>query len=248
MIKALKDLFNKGDADKEKALSSSSLTTQSQIAAGIEDVCQKRLNLIATIDDKPDTFGSIFLELGKGNESVIIDTMMPKHGNQLVENSNRINIEYIIEGVKYSFKTRFIEMVSGRLPSIKIAIPSFIRKFERRKFFRISPSGNNPVTVEMIKGFVEEIADISENGLSFYTRRSDKEITVGMNFEKIIFKLPTMDEKIITRGVVRNFTKGRVVRNRCGVEFADIRRQDSDYIAYYGIIRQREIVSQKLLK
>jgi c-di-GMP-binding flagellar brake protein YcgR len=248
MIKALKDLFNKGDADKEKALSSSSLTTQSQIAVSIEEICQKSLHFIATIDDKPETFRSIFIELGKGNDSILIDTLMPKYGNQLVEDSNSINVEYIIDGVKYSFRTRFLEMVSGRLPAIKIAIPSFIRKFERRKFFRISPSSNTPVKVEAIKGFLEDVADISEEGLSFYTRRSDKEITVGMVFEKTTFKLPTAEQKITAKAVVRNFTKGTGAKNRYGLEFVDMVRQDNDYIAYYVIIRQREIVSQKLLR
>ncbi|MBI3599450.1 MAG: flagellar brake protein [Nitrospinae bacterium] len=248
MIKALKDLLKRDDGDKEKALSSNALTTQSQIVASIGEVCQKSLNLIATIDDRAETFGSIFIELGKGNDSIIIDTLMPKYGNRLVEESNRINVEYIINGVKYSFRTRFLEMVRGSLPAIKIAVPSFIKKFEKRKFFRISPSNNSPVAVEVTKGFVEDVTSISEEGVSFYTRRSEREITMGMVFEKITFKLPTTDQKITAKAVVRNFIKGTGAKNRCGVEFVDMRRQDKDYIAYYGIIRQREIVSQKLLK
>jgi c-di-GMP-binding flagellar brake protein YcgR len=185
----------------------------------------------------------MFLEIEKGCSTVIIDTVLPKHGNQHIESSKSIRVEYKIDGVLHYFDTRFIRMVEGRLPSIKIAFPSSVKKVQKRKFFRVSPSVDNPIIVEVKEGFVEKVGDISENGLTFFTRRSDKEIKIEMVFERMKFSLPKADKEIIAKVLVRCFTKGSELKNRCGVEFINISLQDKDSLAQYVTVRQRELIS-----
>lgn len=202
---------------------------------------QKNTRLIAAIDERPATYSSMFLEVGKGS-SIIIDILMPKHGNGLLISSKNIKIDYTFEGIGYYFGTKFIEMINGSFPSIKIAFPSIIKKIQRRFAFRVSPSTDNPVNVELISGIAEAISDISEGGLSFYTRFTEEKMRVGMILDRVILKLPAVDRKITTKAIIKNYIKGSGgVRNRCGVEFVDISMSDKNSIAYYVITRQKEI-------
>ncbi len=218
-----------------------SLNTQAEIKSNLEYACNRNLQLVLKIDDMPVTFSSVFLEMEKGCSAVIIDTVIPKDGNRHIESSKSIRVEYKIDGVLHYFDTRFVRMVEGKLSSIKIAFPSTVNKVQRRKFFRVSPSVDNPIIVKIMEGFTEKVADISECGLVFFTRRSDKEIKIGMVFERMKFSLPKEDREIITSGLVRCFIKGSV-KNRCGIEFINMRLQDKDFIAQYVIMRQRKFI------
>lgn len=241
------DFLKKEDRTLDRILSDD-LVTPTQIRTNLEDVCRKNVHLVTTIDERQRTFGSIFIEVGKGNDFVMIDVLIPSDGNRIIETSDKVRIDYNIEGVMYYFETKFIGMVSGRLPSIKIAFPSIIKKVQKRSAFRVSPSIEHPIIVEVKEGAAEETADISEGGLAFFTRHTEKEMGVGTVFEKMSFKLPGMDRQITAKAVVRSFIKGfhGAVRNRCGVEFIGMRMQDKDSIAHYILLRQREIVQKQL--
>ena len=237
------DIF-KRDKESYLHLFSDDLVTPEKIKANLDEVCKKNTHVVATIDDRPRTFRSIFLESGIDNDFVIIDVLMPKDGNRIIEESEKVRIDYALEGVMYHFETKFIEMVSGRFPSIKIVFPLSIKKIQKRGSFRIFPSMNNPIMVELTDLIREDVSDISEGGLSFYTNRTEKEIPVGVVFEKVTFKLPTMDRGITTKAVVMQIIKGSGVgiKNKCCIEFEDMGMKDRDAIAHYVIVRQREII------
>ncbi|MBI3814327.1 MAG: flagellar brake protein [Nitrospinae bacterium] len=230
--------------DIMRVIFSDDLITPNQIKSNLEEACKRNNHLIATIDERARTFSSTFIELGKGNDFVLIDLLMPKDGIHLIEASNRVIIDYNLEGVMYSFEAKFVEIVKGRFSSIKITFPSVIKKIQKRNAFRVSPSMENPVVVEVKEGLVEEVADISEGGLSFYTRRAEEELSVGTIFEKLTFKLQTMHGQITIKAVVRSFIKASVagVKNKCCVEFMNMRMADKDAIAHYVVVRQREII------
>lgn len=233
-----------GLSDEMRVILSDDLITPTQIRSNLEEACRRNNHLIATIDERARTFSSTFIELGKENDFVIIDLLMPKDGNRLIEESHRVIIDYNMEGVMYSFETKFVEIVKGRFFSLKITFPSVIKKIQKRSAFRVSPSMDNPVVVELKEGLVEEVADISEVGLAFYTRRPEGELSVGTAFEKLTFKLPTMHGQITTKAIIRSFMKSPVagVKNKCCLEFLNMRMADKDAIAHYVVVRQREII------
>jgi len=237
------DIF-KRDKESYLHLFSDDLVTPAQVKANLDEVCKRNTHVVASIDDRPRTFRSIFLESGRNDDFVIIDVMMPKDGNRIIEESEKVRIDYTLEGVMYYFETKFIEMVSGRFPSIKIAFPSIIKKIQKRGSFRVSPSMDNPIIVELTDLIREDVSDISEGGLSFYTSRTEKEIPIGVVFEKVTFKLPTMDRYITTKAVIRQVIKGSGigVKNKCCIEFVDMGMKDKDAIAHYVIVRQREMI------
>jgi c-di-GMP-binding flagellar brake protein YcgR len=233
-----------GISDDLRVIFSDDLITPTQIRSNLEEACKRNNHLITTIDERARTFRSTFIELGNGNDFVLIDLLMPNDGNRLIEASSRVAIDYTIEGVMYSFETKFVEIVKGRFSSIKITFPSIVKKIQKRSAFRVSPSMENPIVVEVKEGLVEEVADISEVGLAFYTRRTEGELSVGTIFEKLTFKLPTMHRQITTKAIVRSFIKASVagVKNKCCVEFMNMRMADKDAIAHYVVVRQREII------
>jgi c-di-GMP-binding flagellar brake protein YcgR len=238
--------FSKKTVDDNHLLFSSDLIMQTQMRKNLEYVCQKNLQLIAVLDERVHTFSSIFLEIGKNNSFVVIDILIPDHGNQFLKTSAKMRIDYTIEGIMYSFDTKFIEAVNGRFPSIRIAFPSTIKKIQRRRHFRVSPSVDKPIIVRLIKGIDEKVADISEGGLAIYTHLTERELALEKVFERLIFRLPHVNCNIITKAVLRNLIRGNgeSIKNRCGIEFVDIGISDRGLIASYVLMRQRESISR----
>ncbi|MBI3599439.1 MAG: flagellar brake protein [Nitrospinae bacterium] len=242
----LLDLFKKDkEPDELKALSSDDLITPGQMRTNLEDVCKRKATLITTIDERPGTFRSMLLEVANESNFVIIDALMPKHGNQLIESSKKVRLDYSLEGVMYNFDTRFMGTMGGKFPSIKVAFPSIIKKIQKRKSFRITPPVDNPIIVEITRGITEKAADISEGGLSFYTYHPEGRFAMGMVLERVIFKLPTIDRVITAKAVVRSFTNGSSAKNRCGIEFIGMGMADKDSIANYCLVRQVESIRKK---
>jgi c-di-GMP-binding flagellar brake protein YcgR len=226
---------------------SDDLAIATQIRKNLEYVCQKNTQLTVAFDERLITYRSIFLEVGRKNDFVVIDVLIPEHGNQLIKTSSKIKISYTIEGIMYSFDSMYIESLSGRFPSIKIAFPNLIRKIQRRKHFRVSPSIDAPILLKLTDGLNERAADISEGGVAIYTNLTEKDLSLGQVFERVAFRLPNATQNIITRVVVRNMIKGlrENVKNKCGMEFLDMMMHDRDLIASYVLTRQREIIQKQ---
>jgi c-di-GMP-binding flagellar brake protein YcgR len=241
----LLDLFKKDKQSEDlKVLSSDDLITPLQIRTNLEEIRKIKTNIITTIDERPGAFSTMLLEVGNGGGHIIIDALMPKHGNEIIESSNVVRLDYNLEGVMYGFDTRFMETVSGKFPSIKIAFPSIIKKVQNRKTFRVSPTVDNSINVTIMEGVTEKVANISEGGLSFYTNHT--EMPIGVTLEKVMFELPTIDRQIITKAIIRNFVKGSGgAKNRCGIEFIGMGMADRDSIANYCLVRQIESIRKK---
>jgi c-di-GMP-binding flagellar brake protein YcgR len=240
--------FLKQDRESDaQVVFSDDLMMAAQIRKNLEYVCQRNSQLTVSLDDRPMTYKSLFLEVGDYNNFVIIDALIPEHGNMLLKTSSRIRIDYAIEGIMYSFDSKFIETIIGRFSSVKIAFPTFITKIQRRKHFRVSPSIDKPIIVKLTEGFNERAADISEGGLAIYTGLTERELAVGNVFENVMLRLPTANQDIVTKTVVRNLIRGEGEANKkkCGMEFIGIRLKDKDLIASYVIARQREIIQKE---
>ncbi len=246
-MKLLDFLKKDKETDILKATSTDDLILTTQIRKNLEFINLNKIHLIATIDNRPTTYKSMLLDIEMENKHIMIDSLMPNHGNEIITASNNISIGYNIEGIMYYFDSKFIEMVNEQFPSIKIAFPSIIKKVQKRNAFRVSPPKDNPITVKMEEGITEIIANISEGGISLYTQCTEEEIPVGTIFEKVTFKLPTMDRYIITKAKVKSFIKGSAVsKNRYGIEFTDMRMADKDSIANYVLIRQMEMIRNNI--
>ncbi len=240
--------FLKKDAESNgQIIFSDDLVMAAQIRKNLEYVCQKNTQLIVALDERQITFKSIFLEVGAKNDFVVIDVLIPEQGNHLLKSSSKIKIDYTIEGIMYSFDTSFIETISGRFLSIKIAFPTLIRKIQRRRHFRVSPPIDKPIIVKLHDTINERVADISEGGVSIYTRLTERELSLGKVFDRAMLSLSNIDQNITAKTVVRNMIKGfrENVKNKCGMEFMDMRMHDKDMIASYVLTRQREIIQKQ---
>ncbi len=240
--------FLKKDIESDaQMIFSDDLVMEAHIRKNLEYVCQKNSQFTITLDERPMTYKSIFLEVGDHNNFVVIDTLIPDYGNQLFKTSNKIGIDYSIEGIMYSFDTKFIETVNGRFLSIKLAFPTLVKKIQRRRHFRVSTPIDKPIIVKLTDGINEKVADISEGGVAIYTRLTERELAIGKVFEKAMLSLPNVNQNIMAKTVVRNLFKGfrENVKNKCGMEFMDMRLHDKDLIASYVLTRQREIIQKQ---
>lgn len=246
-MKLLDFLKKDKETDILKSTSTDDLILTTQIRKNLEFINLNKIPLITTIDNRTTTYKSMLLEFEMENKHIMIDSLMPNHGNEIITTSNNISIGYNIEGIMYYFDSKFIEMVNEKFHSIKIAFPSIIKKVQKRNAFRVSPPNGNPITVKVEEGITEIITNISEGGISLYTQCTEGEMSVGTIFEKVTFKLPTMDRYIITKAKVKSFIKGSgVSKNRCGIEFIDMRMADKDSIANYVLIRQMEMIRNRV--
>ncbi len=246
-MKLLDFLKKDKETDILKSTSTDDLILTTQIRKNLEFIGDNKIPLIATIDNRTTTYKSMLLELEMENKHIMIDSLMPNHGNEIIAISNNISIGYNIEGIMYYFDSKFIVMVNEKFLSIKIAFPSIIKKVQKRNAFRVSPPNDNPITVKVEEGITEKIADISEGGLSFYSKRIEKEMPVGTVLEKVTFKLPTMDRQIAAKAKVKCFIKSSdPSKSRYGMEFIDMRMADKDSIANYVLIRQMEMIRNRV--
>lgn len=246
-MKLLDFLKKDKETDILKATSTDDLILTTQIRKNLEFINLNKIPLIASIDNRTTTYKSMLLELEMENKHIMIDSLMPNHGNEIITTSNNISIGYNIEGIMYYFDSKFIVMVNEKFPSIKIAFPSIVKKVQKRNAYRVSPPMDNPLSVKVVEGVTEKIADISEGGLSFYSKRTEKEMPVGTVFEKVTFKLPTMDRHIIAKAKVKSFIKSSdPSKSRYGMEFIEMRMADKDSIANYVLIRQMEMIRNRV--
>jgi len=85
--------FLKKDIEADvQVIFSDDLAMVTQIRKNLEYVCQKNIQLTVTLDERPTTYKSIFLEVGSYNNFVIIDSLIPEYGNQLLKTSGKIRI------------------------------------------------------------------------------------------------------------------------------------------------------------
>lgn len=134
------------------------------------------------------------------------------------------------------FTSQFLEKFEDNVKLIKIRYPVDIVSEQRRNYFRIAPSKENPVRILLTQIGTEDISDISGGGLAFF---SDKKILEeGNTIKNCRITLPN-SKKIVVSCIVTNvLSKGKNIKY--GLKFIDINSTDQETIVNYVNERQRE--------
>ena len=213
-------------------------------------------DLTLTFNGQPERYRTILFGLSKKNNSfdgILIDTVVPGSGNELLLKSKSIKVRYQFRGANYTFSCKFRSVVKGKFDSYKISIPEKIIKISGKKHerdsYRAVTSIAEPVYV-ILNGKEEKMIDISTGGFSFLTARSlehyliDKQplpITVSIPSQKISF-----DAEVRVCHFVNNAFKIRSVKkHKAAVQFiSKLRFNEEEAIAQYVLDRQREALKK----
>lgn len=221
--------------------------------ANIRGCCENKISTSLTIDDHAIEFMSMFIDADAKKRWIIIDSLIPKVGNEYIKKSKSLYMSYNLNNVAHSFRSNYLGSVSGEFPSIRISFPKAIESHQKRAYFRVEPSINEsvPITIKINKEPPLEIKgpvrDISEGGVSI-TILPDivDRFKPGTFLDEIDFILPQWGD-IKTKGVVKTISEAMGNRYHCGIEFVELTDLYMDKIYRYVVHRQREEL-QKLDK
>lgn len=222
-----------------------------EISSNIKECCEKKISVAVTIDEHAIEPMSMFLEMNPKKKYIVIDSLTPDVGNKYITKSEKLTISYHLNNLGYSFDSTFIDKITKEgFPAIKVSYPENIKTGQKRKYFRVEPSLDEPVNASIRFDEDSEVAsqyelrDISEGGFSFVAEE-DFVLTLkkGMVFQEVRFDLPGHGA-IKTKGVVRGQFKIMGERYACGIEFIDMKEADMNKIYRYVVSRQREELSK----
>ena len=186
------------------------------------------------------------LEL-KGEDFLYISMPISKGYTVPLKPGSIVKIVFFKEKNTYSFKAEIIENIWGKIPKIKIALKSPLKKIQRRKYYRLDafiPTKFYPEKQEN-KKYTGVIENISGGGMLL---AASLDLKIG---DIIKFRLNLKDYGVLD-------LKGKVVRKNknekslkynylYGIYFMDINEKNRDIIIKYIFEEQRKLRNRGLI-
>jgi c-di-GMP-binding flagellar brake protein YcgR len=208
--------------------------------------------LTVTLDGVSRRYASRLFGLSqkeKRYNGLLIDTLIPANGNEIITGSKSIKLKYKFRGANYTFWSKYLGLKKGKFEALRISIPEKIIKTggkkHQRDSYRAMTSMIDPCFV-IINNREDKLIDISTGGFSFLTVRSlehfwiDKTplpVTVSIPSQKISFDADVR----ICHYVTGAYKNKQVTKNKTAVQFlTKLRFNEEEAIAQYVMERQRE--------
>jgi len=208
--------------------------------------------LTLSFNGQPERYRSILFGLSKKEKSfdgILIDTVVPGSGNELLVKSKSIKVRYQFRGANYTFSCKFIKVEKGKFDSYKLSIPEKIIKISGKKHerdsYRAITSIADPVYV-ILNSKSEKMIDLSTGGFSFLTARSLEHFLIGKQPLPITVSKPSQkisfDADVrVCHFVANAFNIRGVKKHKAAVQFiSKLRFNEEEAIAQYVLDRQRE--------
>ena len=251
--------------------------TPGRIEIIIDAIIDQRKMLEVAVDERLQSFSSsgvIDIDKFKGSPCLLIDTLIPKiEGIRALETASKLEVGFRLNKVPYTFYAKFLAISDDSSPQVTISYPEAVFIHQFRNAFRISPTLEQPISVNIkfkafqeneaeeetgeegenteiagtIKDFEEAgnfVEDISIDGMAFLTK-SDK-LSVGKEIY-LDFTVPGVDH-FKTRAVVMNLSRADSSKYpfKCGIRFEEIPDTAKDRIYQYLIqLQRRELKRQR---
>ncbi len=178
------------------------------------------------------------------DDSITIDSMLPKTGNLRLLDSTYLKASFKFNDNEHFFLSKLYSYEKDEGYFVfDIYKPIEILSLEKRKFFRIEPSVNEPVKLTFFfknKFFDARVFDLSGEGLSFLLDFPVEKYTV---LEGVTVKFPGGLPEITLRLEVRSVTRLDNLKYKLGVKAINIKSKEQDILFRYIFKRQRELVA-----
>ena len=178
------------------------------------------------------------------DESITIDSMVPKSGNLKLIESSYIKAAFKFGSNEHFFLSKLYNYEKeGDYFVFEIYKPIEILSLEKRKFFRIEPSLNEPVKISFFlnnKYFDSILFDLSGEGLSFLLDFPVEKHTV---LEGVKIQFPGGLPEITVRMEIRSIARLDNLKYKVGAQAINLKPAEQDVFFKYIFRRQREIVA-----
>ncbi len=233
------------------AVSADRITDYDAIAALLETALQTKAHLRIRLNNRGTSFNSIPLAIKPSD--MIIDTLFPQEGNDLLKDTDFISVECIIREsapIPYRFSSTIIGTTTfNDYPALTITLPREIKRDQKRNFHRVTPSINEDVDISFRLDddeISEKVTNISGGGVGFYTNNNASVLWPGRSIEDITITLP--DTIVIQcMSVIHTFKhieypvliNGKSYHYYCGAEFTSLDDATRDAVIKYVIEKER---------
>ncbi len=178
------------------------------------------------------------------DDSITIDSMVPKSGNLKLIESSYLKITFKFSNNEHFFLSKLYNYEKDKEYFVfDIYKPIEILSLEKRKFFRIEPSLNEPVNISFFlnnKYFETKLFDLSGEGFSFLLDFPVEKHTV---LEGVKIKFPGGLPEITVRLEIRSVARLDNLKYKVGAQAINIKPAEQDILFRYIFKRQREIVA-----
>lgn len=177
-------------------------------------------------------------------DSIIIDSLLPKSGNIKLLESSYIKATFKFNNNDQYFLSKLHNYEREKDYFVfEIYKPIEILSLEKRKFFRIEPSVVEPVKISFfVDGTYLEtnLFDLSGEGVSFTIDYPIEKHTV---LENVVIKFPGGLPEIKLRLEVRSVAKLDNLKYKVGAATINMKPKEQDILFRYIFKRQRDIVA-----
>jgi len=203
-------------------------------------------------------FNSFLIKPDYSSSALLIDSLIPEGGNELMVDSKFVDIEFFFKNTKkeylnipYTFHAVYLRRENYQNhPALRISFPESIKRNQRRDYNRVEPSIEEPIKIilKLKDGeAIETVANISGGGVGFYTNLDKSVLRPGNKIKSASFSLPDGTEitsQLIVRWVTKNVPDEIVNQKHlhfyCGAEFAELDGALRKKVILYIIERERE--------
>lgn len=203
-----------------------------------------------SIDGSTEHFSSSILDIQIDSKQIILDELLPKHGNELLISENKLKLSTIFNGIRLAFKLSDINTGSSHgIAYYKAAIPDRIYYPQRRSSPRIQItslnipfSGVSDRTKLSIGGYIFDLSrgglgvNLSNNKARFLRGDTVKNCQINIDDHTIIFDLSVRFVKTSNHGTGRT---------QIGGYFENISSKNKKQLEYFVASIEREEIRKR---
>ena len=252
LIYLLKSLLKKKSS---LVFTSEKIVDPQDIELVLQTGIKQKSQFIIQLNGRGRAFNSSLLAIG--SRHLTIDAVFPEEGNELIEDSRFIKIDFNVKEkdedlryIPYTLNSTYIksEIYKG-YPALSISYPDLINRNQKRNYLRVSPLMNEPVYIKFqMKGRQHhvKIDNISGGGIGFYTNLDKSALWLGQIINPLFIEFP--DASVIEcSGIVQMASQndhaviidGKPQHYYCGIGFKNMDNPNSNRIIQYVIDRER---------
>lgn len=183
------------------------------------------------------------------DSAMLVDSLMPPGGDDLLRAASRVNICCTNNGVRYEFEASLVGTVNGAPAAFMLALPSVLTRIQIRQYARVSFSEESAIPVRVIRGAnaPESISGVAvqlgAGGMGLIVA-SPKGWEAGTKIGKLMFALPS-GHIIYTAATVRSLfpvygADGGISGYRCNLQFVKLEQRYSATLEAFVFRKQLE--------
>jgi len=170
------------------------ISAKDEILYTIKNLQEKSKLITVYLENSNEFIISAILSIDEKNYCIYIDAAMDDKKNDEIISNPVLTFTTHSKGIKYLFPVNvFCKVMFENTVAIKVSLPDYVLKLQRREFFRTSPPTDHAIKCQInfdIGNMKIDIADISEGGLNLVDRNNALSIKTNTVLKSCQINLP----------------------------------------------------------